>query len=162
MGEINRLEGQLGRVNQQLEESEQVNAQFQIRIAELEQLRLATDTTSKSKEQNSNRIRIKLTWREGEKAPYKMGADFSTNAAVDGKILYVTASHQVYAHTIGTSSWSRLPDSPTNSCPLIIINNLLTRVGGNHRGTTYNQLFSLTGKDSRRKWTEEFPPISIK
>ena len=154
VGEINRLEGQLGRVNQQLEESEQVNAQFQIRIAELEQLRLA----------NSTRIRIKLTWMEGEKAPRKMGGSFSNNAAaaVDGRILYVAASHQVYAHTIGTSSWSQLPDSPTNSCPLVIINNLLTCVGGNHSGTTYNQLFSLTGKGSRREWTEEFPPMSIK
>ena len=162
VGEISRLEGQLGRVNQQLEETEQVNVQFQIQIAELEQLRPATDMTSKSKEQNGSRASIKLTWREGEKAPRIMGGDFSTNAAVGGRILYVTASHQVYAHTIDTSSWSQLPDSPTNSCPLVIINNLLTRVGGNHRGTTYNQLFSLTGKGSRRKWTEEFPPMSIK
>ena len=164
VGEISRLEGQLGRVNQQLEETEQVNAQFQIRIAELEQLRPATDTMPKSKEQNSSRISIKLTWREGEKAPRRMGGTLSINAAtaVDGRILYVAASHQVYAHNIDTSSWSQLPDSPTNSCPLVIINNLLTRVGGNHSGTTYNQLFSLTGKDSRRKWTEEFPPMLIK
>ena len=93
-----------------------------------------------------------------------MGGDYSTNAvvAVDGRILYVTVSHQVYAHTIGTSSWSQLPEGPTNSCPLVIINNLLTLVGGNRSGTTYNQLFSLTGEGSRRKWTEEFPPVPTK
>ena len=66
-GEIDRLERQLGHVNQQLEESEQVNAQFHKRIAELEQLRPATSTSaSSSKEQ---RVGIKLTWMEGEKAP---------------------------------------------------------------------------------------------
>jgi chromosome segregation ATPase len=44
--QIQLLERQLGCVNQQLEESERVNAQFQRRIAELEQLRPATDKSS--------------------------------------------------------------------------------------------------------------------
>jgi phage shock protein A len=46
--EKKRIERQLGRVNQQLEESERVMAQFQRRISELEQLRPATDATPRS------------------------------------------------------------------------------------------------------------------
>ena len=156
-----RLERQLGRVNQQLEESERINAQFQRRIAELEQLRSATGITSKSIEQRSSRASIKLTWREGKKAPCKMSK--SSYSATDGTTLYVRHdTKSVYAYTISTSSWSQLPDSPTDNCPSVIINNLLTLVGGGHGGTTTNQLFSLTREGSVRRWTEKFPPMPTK
>ena len=82
-----RLERQLGCVNQQLEESERANAQFQRQIAELEQLRPATDTTLSSKEQSSSRASIKLTWEEGEKAPCKMIG--SICFATDSTALYM-------------------------------------------------------------------------
>ena len=57
-----------------------------------------------------------------------------------------------------------IPDCPTKSCPLVIINNLFTFVGGLDRSDTItNQLFSLTGKDiDVRSWTEEFPPMPTK
>ena len=158
--ERERLERQLGRVNQQLEESERVIAQFQRQIVELEQLRPATDTTSRSKEQSSSRANIKLTWREGEKAPCVMR--YHHCATVDGSTLYVRVSHQVYAYTVSASSWSQLPNNPTEVCPSVVINNLLTLVGGNHSGNITNQLFSLTGKGSGRRWTEEFPPMPTK
>ena len=157
------LERQLGRVNQQLEESEQVIAQFQRQIVELEQLRPATDTSSRSKEQSSRRGSIKLTWRKGKKAPSEMSGSYC--AAVDGSTLYISSiisSRDVYAYTISTSSWSQLPDSPTELCPSVIINNLLTLVGGNYSGNITNQLFSLTGEGSGRRWIEEFPPMPTK
>ena len=68
----------------------------------------------------------------------------------------------MHSYTISTSSWSQLPDSPMDSCPSVIINNLLTLVGGFGSGTTTNQLFSLTGEGSGRRWTEEFPPMPTK
>ena len=157
MGEIDWLERQLGRVNQQLEEREQVNAQFQGQIAELEQLRPATDTSSSSKEQRAS---IKLTWREEEKAPCEMSTSYC--AAFDSSTLYVTVNQKMFSYTFSTSSWSPLPDTPTRLCPSVIINNLLTLVGGEHYGTLINQLFSLTGKGSDRRWTEKFPPMPTK
>ena len=158
MDEIDRLERQLGRVNQQLEESEQANAQFQRRIAELEQLRSATDTSSSSKEQRAS---IKLTWREGRKAPREMSVPH--NAALDGSTLYVRVVRQMYSYTISNSRWSQLPGCPTQCCPSVIINNLLTLVGGlDQTNTLINQLFSLTGKGRGRRWTEEFPPMPTK
>ena len=155
--ERKRLERQLGRVNQQLKESERVIAKFQRRIAELEQLRSATYT----REQSSRRGSIKLTWREGKKAPCEMSTFF--NAAVDGNVLYIRPGTVTnYAYTARTSSWSQLPDSPTNGCPSVIINNLLTLVGGLHSDTITNQLISLTEEGSGRRWTEEFPPMPTK
>jgi N-acetylneuraminic acid mutarotase len=154
VNEIHRLERQLGRVNQQLEESERIIAQFQV---ELEQLRSVTDTSSSSKEQRGT---IKLTWRKGEEAPCKMRNSYC--AAVNGRTLYLhyTTSHQIFMYSTRTSSWSQLPDSPTKFCSTVIVNNLLTLVGGRDRsGGFSNQLFSLTGEGSGRRWTEEFPPM---
>ena len=157
--EIDRLESLLGHVNQQLEESERVNAQFQRRIAELEQLRPATDASSSGKEQ---RTTITLTWREGEKSLYMMSGSYC--AAVDSSTLYVVTVRQAFCYTISTSSWDQLPDSPTYSCHSVIINNLLTIVGGrSYIGHTLtNQLFSLTGEGNDRRWSVKFPPMPTK
>ena len=157
------IERQLGRVNQQLEESERVIAQFQEQIAELEQLRPATGTTPKSKEQSSS---IKLTWKEGKKAPCEMLDSYCS--AVDCNTLYVKVRMElVYAFTISTSTWSQLPYCPfLYNCPLVVINNLLTLVGDSSGDlfivNASNRLFSLTGEGSGRRWTERFPPMPTK
>ena len=163
---IETKERELDRVNQQLEECEQVIAQFQRRIAELEQLRLATDATPRSKQQSSSssRARIKMTWRKGRKTPCKMSSTrYAGTGVADGTTLYVRQDKKVtYAFSTSTSSWFQLPDSPNYECPSVIVNNLLTLVGGMHRGTPTNQLFSLTGEGSGRRWTEEFPRMPTK
>ena len=153
---VNRLKRELGRVNQQLEESERANAQFQRQITELEQLRPSSGT-------KEERTSIKLTWRKGEKAPCKMCGSY--NASTDGSTLYVTVTPRVFCYTISTSSWSQLPGSPTYSCTLVVIKNLLTLVGGRRydiQASITNQLFSLTGEGCGRRWTEEFPPMPTK
>ena len=154
---------QLSRVNHQLEESEKVIDQLQRQIAELEQLRPTTDSTSSSEdESSSSRARIKMTWREGRKAPCKMSSPY--NAVADDNVMYVRTSNQeVYAYLTSTSSWSQLPDSPNRNCPSVIVDNLLTLVGGDcHGGGTTNQLFSLTREGSGKRWTEKFPPMPTK
>ena len=166
VSEISRLERQLGRVNQELEVIKQVNTQYQRRIAELNQPGPASDTTYTSrskKQQSSSKAGINLTWRKGEKAPCNISNPYC--AAADGSTLYVTKWNQeVYAYTVNTSSWSQLQNTPTYNCPSVIINNLLTLVGGYRRGTLTNQLFSLIGEGnlSGGRWIEEFPPMPTK
>ena len=159
---IEEKERQLKRVNQQLEESEQVIAQFERRITELEQQRPTTDVSSRSEgESSSSRARIKMTWREGRKAPCKMNTSY--NAVADDTALYVRAKgKKVYAYLASTFTWSQLPDSPTINCPSVIVNNLLTLVGGHYGqiSRSTNVLFSLTEEyDGSRKWTLKFPPM---
>ena len=158
--EIDRLERQLWRVNQHLEESERANAQFLRQIAEFD-IWPGIDKSSSSKEQRAS---IKLTWREGEEAPREMSKSYC--AAADDTALYVrlTVTNRMFCYSISTSRWSRLPSCPTESCPSVIINNLFTFVGGLDRSHNItNQLFSLTGKDiDVRRWTEEFPPMPTK
>ena len=169
----------------ELEESQQVVAEFVGQMFELEQLMPpVTDTTSSitkdgkteskqdqvrpgadislESEQQENGDWIKMIWREEEKAPCKMNNGF--NAAVDGGTLYVRVGiHMVYSYSLSTSTWSKLPDSPTFNCPSVIINHLLTLIGGSYcDGTFTRQLFSLTGVGLCRRWTEEFPPMPTK
>ena len=126
-----------------------------------QQLRSATDATPRSKQQSSiGRATIKMTWREGRKAPCRMSTVYS--AVADDTTMYVKTNYRVYAYTASTSSWYQLPDSQSINCPLVIINNLLTLVGGILSGAITNQLFSLTREGSHKWWTEEFPPMPTK
>ena len=85
------------------------------------------------------------------------------DAVADGTAMYFRIGYSVYAYTASTSNaWCQLPDSSTTDCPSVIIDNILTLVGGNHRLAITNQLFSLTGEGSGRRWTEEFPPMPTK
>jgi N-acetylneuraminic acid mutarotase len=100
--------------------------------------------------------------REGGKAPREMNESFC--AAVDGSTLYIMIQYQGFSYAITTSSWSQLPDTPTFDYSLVIINNILTLVGGRCSGTLTitNQLFSLTGEGSGRRWTEKLPRMPTK
>ena len=172
-------ERQLGRVNQQLGASEQVVAQFEGRIAELEQQlsqreQQKTKASSRGKELTS----FKLTWREGKRAP--CGMSRRCDAVVDGNTVYVVESDTVniYSYDIISDRWSQLPDCVHRESSITVINGCLTTIGGgsypvwgelaNLRWTQiqqsnyYNELFSLTGKGSGRRWTEIFPPMPTK
>ena len=148
-------ERQLGRVNQQLQEAEQVAAQFEKRVAELEQLLSQRDqqnpeASSRGKELAS----IKLKWREGKRAPCGM---YRSCAVVDGNTVYVRAGGtvKIYSYDATTDSWSQLPDCVKGRCSITVINGRLTTVGG----VESNELFSLTGEGSSRRWTKEYPPM---
>ena len=153
---IEEKERQLDRTNQQLKESEQVIAQFQRRIHELEKQR----PTASSESRSGSRTGIKMTWREGRKSPCKMTSSY--NAIADSNAVYIRKINKVYEFTTSTSSWSQHLDSPNNSCPSVIVNNILTLVGGFLGPTITNKLFSLTGEGRGRRWTETFPPMPTK
>jgi N-acetylneuraminic acid mutarotase len=76
----------------------------------------------------------------------------------------VKLTNKVFSYSFSTSNWSQLPDSPTECCPSVIIDNLLTLVGGYYYDldSYTNRLFSLTGQGSGRRWSEEFPPMPTK
>ena len=106
-----------------------------------------------------------MTWQNGKKFKAPRALHISHCAAVHGEALYVkcTKYGQIFTYTISTSSWSQHSGGPRNYCSIIVINNLLTLVGGcDPSGALSNQLFSLTGEGSGRKWTEEFPPMPTK
>ena len=161
--QLQELERQLGRVNQQLEASEQVVAQFGRRIAELEQQlsqreQQKTKANCRGKEQTS----FKLRWREGNRAPYKTSRWY--DAVVDGNAVYVKnqGTKKICSFDVTSDRWSQLTDCVYVNCSVTIINSWLTTVGGYPCPYYSNKLFSFTGEGSGRKWTEKFPPMPTK
>ena len=161
--QLQEKERQLGRVNQQLEASEQVVAQFERRIAELEQQlsqreQQKTKTSRKGKELTS----LKLRWRKGKRAP--CGINRSYDAVVDGNKVYFRngGSKKIYSYDATSDSWSELPDCFHWNGSITVINGLLTTAGGISYPYYSNELFSLTGKSSGRRWIKKFPPMPTK
>ena len=138
-GDIQRLEGekenQLNRVNHQLEESERVIADFGRRIVELaEQLRQREQTQILhygNRSRTDGEAVIKLRWREGEKAPCKMGR--CCGAVMGGNVVYCTEKASamgrdiIHAYDTTTSNWSLTPKCPVHKgFALAVINETLT------------------------------------
>ena len=181
VGKDEKIKERERQLREQMETSEQVIAQFEERVHELEhQLKSLQDhqraqnrpqaQAQASGDQNEARSQsqdggsnIKLTWREGPKAPYRMSSYYGV--AVDGNSVYFKpGGREVYECRAG-KDWSQLPDCPFSHCPLIIVNKLLTLVGGSQQEIYSNKLLSLTGEGSstaHKRWTEEFPPMPTK
>lgn len=163
----------------QLEAKEKVVARFQTRIEDLERMaktkqRQVQCPSPYSKTDGD----LRLNWTRGETMPCRMHR--GTNACIVGdNMAYFIPGYQlpwsgkVYAFDLNAVKWSSLPDTPTEYSALVIINDLLTTVGG-QKGASLgaslikeligkqnhtNQLFSLTGESSNQKWTEEYPPM---
>ena len=168
---VQEKERELGRVNQQLEESEssRLIADFGKRNTELEEEVRVLRSQVQGKDGGAkagavSRTDIKLRWREGEKAPCEMGRYSDTVVHNDTVYCKYDAIDKVYAYHISSSSWSLTPDTPCGGFALTVIDGLLTTVGGfgGARGENTNQLSSLTGEGSGRRWTEKFPPMPTK
>ena len=154
--EIKRLEKELHEMKEQLKKENEQATEAQSQA----------DTATSGEEQNTKKI--KMIWEDGPEALCPMSNVYGNNTVEsDGSSLYFRKSERekiFYTCTCTTSpfTWSQLPDSPTFYSPSVIVNNMLTVVGGyGHSGTT-NQLFSLTGSGNDRKWTEHFPPMLSK
>ena len=105
---------------------------------------------------------ITLKWREGGKAPCETFRLF--DSVVDGHTVYLqdTDIAEVYSYT-ACSGWASLPDCPYIGSGLVVIDHLLTTVGGNAGSELTNKLFSLRRKCcGKKKWTEVFPPMQTK
>ena len=162
--QLREREIQLGRVNQQLEASEQVVAWFERRIAELEeQLSQREQQNPKASSRGKELTSIQLRWRKGKRVPCTMRRQ--CDAVVDGNTVYVRRQNsvEIYSYDATKDSWSKLPDCTLMYCSIAIINGWLTAVGGGRSLLTYsNELFSLTGEGSGRRWTKKFPPMPTK
>ena len=157
---LQERETQLGLVNQQLEASEQMVAQFERRIAELEQqLSQREQQNSKASSRGKELTSFKLRWREGKRAPCTMSRWCDT--VVDGNIVYIRNEERtdIYSYDFINDSWSQLPDCVYGKGAIAIINGCLSTVGEYSRPTRTNEMFTLTGEGSGRRWVKKYPPM---
>ena len=173
---ISTHQQEIQQLRQQLQSSEQVAADYQRNLQEREKMNQDLQSQVLELQQQPRQSggqrreeggasgaaasggRIKLRWRDGGRAPREMIGEVS---AVDGCVVYFRpgGSKSVFAYSSINIKWSKLPNCPNSSVNLMIVNSLLTAIGGEtpNREVT-NSLFSLTDN----KWTKRFPPMPTK
>ena len=111
---------------------------------------------------------LKLRWREGGTAPYKMERyyDAILYNAMAVYCMYGRSSRLcMYTYHVPSSVWSAVSDCPQiGGFAITVVEGLLTTVGGRgHDNKTTNKLLSLTEEGTaKRKWIEKFPPMPTK
>ena len=104
-----------------------------------------------------------LRWEEGNRVPWRMSRGV---AVVEDNTVYVSSSgsNEIYCCRVisGDQQWSPLPRNRYWSFSLVLINGVLTSVGGYGTGGRYtNSLLSLTGEGGKRHWSDIFPAMPI-
>ena len=169
--QIEERDENVHRITLELETNQQVIAQFQSRIQDLEQQlsgKLPAEVLAKASVKDppqfnhTNGDDIKLTWREATAAPCTMIR--LTDPIVDGDMVYlrVSGTQNLYAYCSESKEWSRLPDCPAKLCSLTVVKGHLTTVGGEIKSEVTNQLFSLTGEVNHGRWRRVFQSMPTK
>ena len=101
----------------------------------------------------------KMTWRDGRSAPQGICRG---GVVVHGNTAYFTphGSCKVYSYQNiqGKELWTQMPENSNWNFGLVVIDGLLTSVGGSREGCT-NTLLSLMGEGKTKQWSEAFPPM---
>ena len=155
-----RVERKMMYVEKLVNECEQTLEEFQRQLHELEQIR------RQQRNMLSNQSKIKTRWREGRNAPCKMNA--LTDAVMHGDLVYIVyeteLDSKIFIYNHNSDLWSTLSNCPTHSCPLVIIGDLPTLIGGFQGISLTNKLYSLVADEvnNTKEWTQVFPPMPSK
>ena len=102
----------------------------------------------------------KMRWRDGRNAPQKM---FRGTVIVHGNTAYIrpNVSEKVYAYQniAGEERWSLLPVNPYKNFGLVVIDGVLTSVGGEKSPCCTNELLSLREVGKSKEWSEILPSM---
>ena len=84
------------------------------------------------------------------------------SAAADSNMAYFNGSDstKVYSYDSDTQKWRQLPDTPhTQYTTLVVVQHILTMVGGYVSGKVTNSLLSLMGEGRAVKWLPHYPAM---
>ena len=169
---VQEKERELQEKEHAIQTSEQLVAQFQQTLVEKD--RVISDlqqTMSSQKQPASGKMGktatatvaqkdvSKLKWKDGKKAP---GTMFRGSTVVDGNTVYINPynSLKIYSCQITQDLlWSTLPDTEYFRSSLVVIDGILTTVGGSQYLESTNSLLSLTKRGGRRWWSKIFPAM---
>ena len=169
-------------LNRQLQDNEQVVAEFQQTLGQREKENRDLGESLSARDSDINDLQrqlqhlraeqpqakvgskmaekrsIKLRWRDGGRAPEKMRFG-SCTADADMACFRHYNTGNVNAHNAATGKWNKLPKCPYRHCALVVVNGVLTAVGGYSSGNDTNKLLSLVGEG---KWVEQLPCMPTK
>ena len=91
-----------------------------------------------------------MRWHKESNAPEEMSRG---SAATDFNVAYFNnwKSTSVYSYNSRTKEWLPLPDAPYARFILVVVQGMLTLVGGKVRDEPTNSLLSLIGQEGRDK-----------
>lgn len=104
---------------------------------------------------------LELTWETCSDAPTAM---FRGAAAAHGSVAYFRpfSSSDVFAYDLSKDEWSTLPQCPLYDFGLVIVDGMLTAVGGQCRCTITGEGTNLLYSFVNDSWVEHFPPMPTK
>ena len=151
---IMEVEAKLGHANEQLTMIEQVRTNFERQFRDFDR---QLDQIQKTQP-------IKLKWSEGEKAPDKIFR--WSNTVTLGSTVYVKFASSIVIYRYNADGWSRLPNCPLGLCSMVVVNSLLTTVGGClDDSIASDKLYSyenIVPGGNNGRWVEKFPPMPTK
>ena len=160
--EAEAKEGQLKRLNQQVESNEETIATLQHSITQRE--REVSEIQWTVRETPVSVKKVDLAWKSLPKPP--IGTDMTLgSSAVDGNKAYFRCAHKKFVeYNYETKQWCELPAPPINGFTIVCVDHILTGVGGWEykrfaESYTYsNKVYSLLDK----KWVNHFPAMKGK
>ena len=103
-----------------------------------------------------------MRWHKESNAPEKM---FRGSAAVDSDMAYFNGygSTTVHSYDSNTRKWHRLPPTPHTNTTLVVVQHILTMVGGRISGASTGSLLSLMSPEGRNIiWLPILPAMPTK
>ena len=102
-----------------------------------------------------------MRWQKAPKAPEKMRRG---SAAVDSNVAYFHGddSTTVHSYDSNTREWHRLPRTPYTNFTLVVVNHVLTMVGGEIPTGATDSLLSLMGEGRDKDWLPILPAMPTK
>ena len=88
-----------------------------------------------------------------KKAPHGM---FRGSAVTDQMMTYCISENSLYRYTMTEDKWEELPQCPYRNSGLVVIDSVLTAVGGHDGRSFINKLVTLR----QSRWVEEYPPMN--
>ena len=134
----------------------------------LQELELNNRQLAKEQQMTDLKVRLKndqpvtnafeISWTECPPPPIKITGGTATH---DGERVYITpqGNQIVYQFDVSEQNWTKLSPCPLTNVAVVMVDNLLTAVGGHSFETGLsNKLHSYT----RDKWVEVLPPMPTK
>ena len=159
-----QLQDTIGQLRQDLQQAmeEKQAAERQVREL-LQQLQTTKESGPPPQKTVIQQKSIRETrWQKVSKAPQKMSRG---SAAADSNMAYFNGhgSTKVHSYDSDTRKWHRLTDTPHTRFTLVVVQHMLTTVGGElSPGDTTDSLLSLTGEGRNRKWLPNLPAMPTK
>ena len=152
-----QLKRQLQQAKQQVEEKQYATMEREKKVRELT-VQLEAMKRAGQPPPIPLKAKRKMRWMKESKAPEKMHRG---STAVDANTAYFNSydSTAVYSYNLDSREWHRLPDTPHAYSTLVVVQHMLTMVGGAILGRATDSLLSL-GRDN--KWLPNLPAMPTK